>query len=130
MNDVWTDDWLPNEISEQERDLGFELIQIFAPDGYCQKSFFIGWVFVVAKVLGDSEIIVKKNFGNGVIYQHEKFGRHEYEFQFKTSKDEWKHYSDGFQRDIKQAISDASFDADRDEKMIKIVAAKAEIRRP
>ena len=94
-----------------------------------RNHFFIGWVFVVAKVLGDSEIIVKKNLGNGVIYQHEKFGRHEYEFQFKTSKDEWKHYSDGFQRDIKQAISDASFDADRDEKMIKIVAAKAEIRR-
>jgi hypothetical protein len=129
MNDVWTDVWLPTDVSDQERELGFELIQIFVPDGYCQKSFFIGWVYVVAKVIRDSDILVKKNFGDGVVYQHERFGRHEYEFQFKTSKDEWKHYGNGFQRDIKQAISDAFLESNRDEKMIGIVPAKAEIRK-
>jgi hypothetical protein len=128
MNEIWTDAWLPKDVSDQERELGFELVQIFAPDGFCQKSFFIGWVFVVAKVLGDSDIIAKKDFGLGVEYQHERFGRFEYEFQFKTSKDHWIHYGSP-ERDIKQAISDASFDADRDEKLIKIISAKAEIRK-
>jgi len=122
-----TDAWYPTEISAREAELGFELLEIYASDSFCQNSFYVGWVSVVAKILGDSDLIVKKDFGNGFVYVHCRFGKDDYD-TLSTTKAHWINLSNGFQTDPNQAIVDASFGADCNYP-IKIITAKAEIRR-
>jgi len=125
-----TDACYPTEILDQEAELGFELLEVFASAGFCQNSFFVGWVSVVAKVINESDIVVKtKGISGRVVYIHKRFGKFEYD-NFESSKNEWHNFSNGFQTDPNQAIIDAGFGADRDDAMIKIIPAKAEIKRP
>lgn len=61
----------PTDISDRDRELGFELIEIQDPGGF---MFSLDWVPVVAKILCDSDIIVKTVFFDCIIYKHRRFG--------------------------------------------------------
>jgi hypothetical protein len=61
----------PTDISNREQELGFELIELRDPAGL-MESF--DWVLVVAKVLSDSDVIVKTICLDAVIYKHRRFG--------------------------------------------------------
>jgi hypothetical protein len=123
-----TDPSYPTDISDCEAELGYQLIQVYATIGFCfERSLF--WVHVVAKVLGESDIIVKRTFGGDPVYIHKRFGKFSSPFsaQLKNQKSEWHSISTGFQKDPQQAIYDAKFEADVSLK-IPIAQDKAEIR--
>ena len=123
-----TDPMFPTDISPREAELGFQKVQIFAAPGF-GSLFSSGWVIVVAKILGDSDVILKTTFGGNPVYVHRRFGKFTSPIadQMKNQKPEWHPISNGFQKDPQQAIMDASFEADV-ALAVKINPLKAEYR--
>ena len=124
-----TDPTYPTDISPREKELGFELIEIYvAESGFCSDSFYEGWVSVVAKVIGESDIIVKMIglAGGPSVYAHRRFGKEDW--AGSHIRNHWVLFSDAFETDPQQSIFDASFGADSHHPS-KIIVAKAEIKR-
>ena len=122
------DAWYPIDISPKEAELGYELVEIQVGGSFCQNSWYAGWLFVVAKVLGDSDIIVKTTgIFSGVRYVHKRYGKFDWD-KFETSKPEWHPLNSPTESDPAQAIMDQTFEADVETPM-KIVTSKAEFRR-
>ena len=122
-----TDVWYPTDVSPQEAEQGFELVEIQVGCNFCQDSWYAGWLFVVAKILGESDIIIKTTgiFG-GVRYVHKRYGKFDWD-TFATSKPEWHPLNSPTESNPVNAVMDQTFDADIETPMI-INSFKAEIR--
>jgi len=112
--------FLPIEI-----ELGFQEVGVFDILGHDQS----GWTYVPAKVLGDSDIVVRFGYENDPSYQHRRFGVHE---NFPNSTPMW-HGINNWSSDARQVIIDAQLTdgqchADEVGKIIFVKPVKAEIR--
>ena len=111
-------------LSPLEIELGFQVIEVLGVcDPYAENP--IDWV---AKVLGESDIVIRIGDMNNPTYQHQRFGRFD---NLPTSPAGWHPISNlfgGHASDPRQVICDAQFGADEIGKQIIVLPIKADIR--
>jgi hypothetical protein len=111
--------------SDLEIELGFEPIEVVGMfDPYDDNPHYFA-----AKVLGDSDVIVRIGTEKDPTYQHKRFGRFE---NTKYTEPKWHPISglfSGHANDPRQVLSDAKFGADEFQNPTKVLPSKAEIRR-
>jgi hypothetical protein len=102
----------PTGISEHEQSLGFELIELQNPSGH---GISLDWVSVVAKILSESDIIIKTCLPSGdvLIYKHRRFGvMSDIRGQFYDEPPVWHAVGADLFSDPQKAIIEASFGSD------------------
>jgi len=111
--------------SDLEIELGFEEIEVVGLfDPYDDVPHYFA-----AKVLGDSDIIVRIGTINDPTYQHQRFGTFA---NTKFAKPMWHPVSNlfsGHANDVRQVLSDAEFGADEFLNQTAVLPVKTEIKR-
>jgi hypothetical protein len=111
--------------SDLEIELGFELIEVIGMfDPYDDNPHYFA-----AKVLGDSDVIVRIGTINDPTYQHQRFGTFA---NTKFTEPMWHPVSNlfsGHANDARQVLSDAEFGADEFQNQTIVLPVKAEINR-
>jgi len=112
------------KLSDLESELGFQEIETLGLfDPYAE--FPQRWA---AKILGESDIIVRIGTPENPTYQHWRFGRFE---NLPKSNPGWRPIGSLFDGDaskLRQVISDASFGVNETKKLNAILPVKAEIK--
>ena len=116
----------PTNLSGEEGMLGFQRVEVLNPDGVAWSSST--WVPVVAKILGESDMVVKTLCIGAVIYKHKRFGWFEVPNCDATKiSPRWIPVGNDIFSDPKTAVIEANFHSDEIDGP-KFIPAKAEFK--
>jgi hypothetical protein len=109
------------KLSQLELYHGFQQIWVYDVFGDNQSE----WTYVWARVLGDSDIILRLDSDTSVSYAHKRFG---VTSNWPNNPPVWHGIGHRWAKDAVCAIMDASFEADEIDSVVKILPRKADIR--